>query len=617
MQKKLRFLSTAAACLLTVAPLAAPVMVMADPVAVTPGSVDDLESNDLKVTLSVKNAFALADKENVSNVQTDLSSNIGKITMLATGNAYIVKASAKVTDAASAKAAAVKDLTAGESYIAVITDAGVQNLGNNKEYNVSVGDGENKTIKTNDFGIISSLGLIKSKAFTVPDSSIKGTPYFTKKDSDKVITDATLDLKINNVNDMVKAIQDNIVAQGGDSKNTAYDTDLVQELTSQLQAQNIKVNADGSFKPTNTKVAIKYIVHFANGKTGTLPVTFNVDPQAVDPSSPVISINDTSKVKGQNGVFTYSDLDVNSKVTAQDIAKAFKAKAGKDDDTAVDVTVQSSTLNTAIPGIYNVVLSAKNKAGKISTANVSVTVKAANAGNSGNSGNSGNTTNEAKNMTVQYEDGESIPVYKVVNNKAVKSGLELKNGSIVATFGEQTIDGVSYTKIVNDSGSMLVETKYLDGSYQKQKRTVRKVMHAAWIYNRDGKRKNKTVIHAYSKVSTIGQVVKIGNIKFYRVGQNEYLKAGNLDGTKRTLTKKAYIYNGNGKVVTTKKGAKLAVKKGKVLTTYGAHFVINKHNYYRVAKGQYIRTSNFSKKAAATKTLKGATAAKSVLAGKG
>lgn len=595
MQKKFKFISTAAAALMSLAPIAAPLTVYADPVTVTPGSNDDLESNDLKVTLNVKNAFALANGQNVSNVQIDLSSNIGKVAMLSSANTYIVKSSATITDAASAKAAAVKDLKAGESYIAVMTDAGIQNLANTKEYNVTIGDGQSKKVSSNEFGIISSLGMIKSKAFTVPDSSISGTPYFTKHKADKVITDATLDLDINNVNNMVKAIQDNIDAHGGDSKNTAYDTDFVQDLTSQLQAQNIKVNADGSFTPKDNKLQINYIVHFANGKTGTLPVTFNINKDAVDPASPVISINDSGKVKGQNGSYTYNDLEINSNTTAQDIAKAFKAKASKDDDTAVDVTVQSSTLNTAVPGIYTVVLTAKNKAGKISTATVSVTVKTKDSSTSG--------TANATNMTVQYEDGESIPVYKIKDNKAVKSGLELKNGSIVATFGTQTIDGVSYTKIVNDSGSMLVQTKYLDGSYQKQKRTERKIMHAAWIYTEDGKRKNNTVIHAYSKVSTIGEPVKIGKTTFYKVGQNEYIKTGNIDGTKRSLDKKAYIYNGQGKIIKTKKGANFAIKQGKVLTTYGAHFTINKHNFYRVGKGQYVKTSDFGK-TVASKSIK-------------
>lgn len=620
MQKKLKIISATAAALLTVAPLAAPLAVHADSVAVTPGTNDDVESNDLKVKLTVKNAFALSDGQNVTNVQTDLSSNVGKVELLSTANVYIVKASDTVTDANSAKAAAVKDLKAGGKYVAVVTDAGIKNLQANKEYNLSIDGDTAKTVKANDFGIINSLGLIKSKAFTVPDSSIAGTPFFTKKDSDTVITNAVLDLDYNNVNNMVKTIKNNIAAHGGDSKNTAYDSDVAADITSQLQAQNLKINTDGSFKPTTDKLTVNYIVHFANSKTGTLPVTFNINKNAVDPSSPVISVNDTNKASGKDGAFTYSDLEFNSNVTANDIAKAFKAKASKNDDTAVDVTVQSSNLNTAVPGIYTIVLQAKNKSGKIGTATVSVTVKAkSTSDNSNSSNNSGgndnaNSTNTAKNMTVQYEDGESVPVYKVKDKKAVKSGLLLKNGSIVATFGQETIDGVSYTKIVNDSGSMLVPTKYLDGSYQKQKRTVRKVMHAAWIYTASGKRKNKTVIHAYSRVTTIGKTTTIGKIKFYKVGENEYLKAGNIDGTKRQLISKAYIYNSNGSIIKTKKGARYAIKKGKVVTTYGSHFKIGKSNYYRVGKGQYVKMGNFGK-AVKEKQVKNAVATKAVTAG--
>lgn len=607
MQKKFRMMSAAATALLAVAPVAAPVIVSANTVAVTPGTVDDLESHDLKVNLTVKNAYALADGQNVSNVQTDLSSNIGQAELLSNANVYIVKASDKVTDAASAKAAAVKDLKAGGEYVAVVTDAGLKNLEANKEYNLSIGGDTAKTVKANDFGIINSLGMIKSKSFAVPDSSISGTPYFTKSKSDSVITNAVLDLDYNNVNNMVKAIKDNIDAHGGDSKNTAYDSDLVTDFTSQLQAQGLTINPDGSFKPNTTKLSVNYIVHFANGKAGTLPVTFNINKDAVDPASPIISVSDSNKASGKDGSFTYTDLDLNSNTTANDIAKAFKAQASKTDNTAVDVTVQSSNLNTKVAGIYSVVLQAKNKNGKIGYANVSVTVK------SNNSSNVSVAT--AKNMTVQYEDGESVPVYKIKDNKAVKSGLELKNGSIVATFGEQTIDGVSYTKIVNDSGSMLVPTKYLDGSYQRQKQTDRKVMHAAYIYNEDGKRKNKTVIHAYSTVATKGDPVTIGKTKFYKVGQNEYIKVGNIDGTRRELAKKAYVYNGKGQVIKTRKGAKYAIKRGKVITTYGAHFKIGKSNFYRVGKGQYVKTANFGQ-TVATKDIKNAVDTKSISTGK-
>lgn len=606
MQKKYRFISAAVASLMAVAPLAtAPIVALADPIAVTPGSNDNLETTDLKIKLAVKNAYALTNGQSVSDIQTDLSSNIGKVTMLSSGNAYVVKASSTITDAASAKAAAVKDVKAGESYVVVITDAGIQGLGRSKEYNVTIGDTQSRKVSSDDFGTISSLGMIKSSTFTVPDSSINGSPYFTSHNSNTVITSSTLNLDINNVNNMVNTIKNNIDAHGGDARNTAYETDLVQDFTSQLQAQNIKVNVDGSFTPKENRLSVNYIVHFANGKTAILPITFNVDKNAVDPTSPIISINDSSKVKGQNGSYTYTDLSVNSNTTAQDIAKTFTARVSKDDATVIPVTVQSSTLNTAIPGVYTVVLTAKNNAGKISTAVVSVTVRT----------NSGSTSTAATNMTVQYEAGESVPVYKLENNKLVKSGLEIKNGSVITTFGTQIIDNVSYTKVINDSGTMFVQTKYLDGSYQKQTRTNRKVMHASWIYDETGKRKNEAVIRAYSKITTIGEPVKIDQAIFYKVGQDQYIKAGNIDGTRRLLKKKAYIYNSKGRAIKTSKGNKFTIKKGDIITTYGAHFTINGYKFYRVGKGQYIRTANFGK-SVAVKDLVGQINSKSIANGK-
>ncbi len=208
-------------------------------------------------------------------------------------------------------------------------------------------------------------------------------------------------------------------------------------------------------------------------------------------------------------------------------------------------------------------------------------------------------------MTVQYEADGQISVYKKVDGHMVKSGLRVKNGAVLATFGQETVDGVSYTMIVNNRGSMYVQTRFLDGSYKPATRTTKAVMHAAYIYNKQGKRANKSVIHAYSKLTVIGNVQTINNENFYKVGDDQYVKAGNLDGTKRPLDHNAYVYNSKGHAIKVKvrkatkhrraRYTKAIIKKGKTLTTFGSHFKINGKEFYRVGEDQYIKVANFGK----------------------
>lgn len=614
MRKRTRMISVCAAALLALAPVAAPsATALADTTSatvpsdgtdgasneihVTPGSVDDITNQDVGVNVKVTNAASLTDGSSAADATVDISSSQGTAKLLQDSKVYIVKATDNITDAASAQKDAVKALKTGVAYKAVATNVGVSGLTDSTDYNVTLGTGTSKKITSSSFGNLDNLGVVVGSTFALPDDQIPGTPYFTDGDSSKVINSDAIDLDNTTVSAIKDALTSQVKAHGGDTKNIAYeDYNLDSEIKAQLEAQGIKVEDNGSFTPNNKTFTFNYSVSFANGKSINLPITFTDKNFNDSSSNPVFEIADDSLVSGKDGQYTWTnDVEQDSDLTADQVAKAFKAKANDKSDTPVDVTVDkdATTLNTQIPGTYNVVLTAKNEAGKTAVATVVVNVVAK------------KTADTEKDMTVQYEANGQIAVYKKVNGQMVKSGLRVKNGSILATFGQETVNGVSYTMIVNNRGSMYVQTRFLDGSYKPAARTTKVVMHAAYIYNNQGKRANEDVIHAYSKLTVIGNVRTINNDNFYKVGNDQYVKAGNLDGTKRPLDYNAYVYNSNGHAISVKvrnatkhrraRYAKAIIKKGKTLTTFGSRFKINGKEFYRVGEDQYIKVANFGK----------------------
>ena len=119
-------------------------------------------------------------------------------------------------------------------------------------------------------------------------------------------------------------------------------------------------------------------------------------------------------------------------------------------------------------------------------------------------------------------------------------------------------------------------------------------MHAAYLYDNQGVRIQKPFIKAYIAVVVDKTPVVINGIKYYKVaGKDEYIKAGNIDGTLRVITHNSYIYNNKGKA-TRSKGIKRLVKKTRIVRTYGAPINIKGHMMYRIGKNRYIKARNFA-----------------------
>ena len=123
------------------------------------------------------------------------------------------------------------------------------------------------------------------------------------------------------------------------------------------------------------------------------------------------------------------------------------------------------------------------------------------------------------------------------------------------------------------------------------KKVNKTLMHNSYVYNSKGKRVKKTKA---LKVGNGGKVIAtygtktINGKKYYRIGENQYIASGNIDGTMRILKHNAFIYNDYGNRDNLK-----VMKKGQSVATFGGAITIYAQKYYRIGIHQYIKKGNF------------------------
>lgn len=122
----------------------------------------------------------------------------------------------------------------------------------------------------------------------------------------------------------------------------------------------------------------------------------------------------------------------------------------------------------------------------------------------------------------------------------------------------------------------------------------KQVMRNSYTYNSAGQKQSTKTIKAGSSLTVYGNAVTIGKSKYYKYGDNQYVKAGNIDGTTKTLTHNAYVYTIKG----TRDWTSAKLIKGASQTTYGSQVTIKGKKYYMIgfnAKGEakYVKAGNF------------------------
>ena len=280
------------------------------------------------------------------------------------------------------------------------------------------------------------------------------------------------------------------------------------------------------------------------------------------------SYNDNETVNVGNASFARVPLNGNVDVDA--IERAFGTPNSS-------VSVNLSYIETRIAGTYPVPVTVTNNSNNSSTTvTINVTV-----------GDSNNV------QSIKGDTDSNAGVYRINGKEAEETGITLPVGTPVSTYGTIDVDGTSYTRLNSANSYLAVKTGWFTGAYKGDDdatKTTVFTMHKALMYDKNGNKTGKA-FRQFRNIDVYADKVTIGNTQYYRVYNTlYYVKAANIDGTKRMLKKNSYIYQ-TGSKRTNKK----VLKKGSTVTTYGSSFKFaNGKRYYRVGKGkQYVPVANF------------------------
>ena len=280
------------------------------------------------------------------------------------------------------------------------------------------------------------------------------------------------------------------------------------------------------------------------------------------------SYNDNETVNVGNASFARVPLNGNVDVDA--IERAFGTPNSS-------VSVNLSYIETRIAGTYPVPVTVTNNSNNSSTTvTINVTV-----------GDSNNV------QSIQGDTDSNAGVYRINGKEAEETGITLPVGTPVSTYGTIDVDGTSYTRLNGANSDLVVKTGWFTGAYKGDDdatKTTVYTMHKALMYDKNGNKTGKA-FRQFRNIDVYADKVTIGNTQYYRVYNTlYYVKAANIDGTKRMLKKNSYIYKTGSQ-----RANKKVLKKGSTVTTYGSSFKFaNGKRYYRVGKGkQYVPVASF------------------------
>lgn len=395
-----------------------------------------------------------------------------------------------------------------------------------------------------------------------------------------------------------------------------------ESVTKQLKAAGIQPAVDGSVVlPTSGFTYVWTATNPKNKRTATLNIFFKATDSTYT-AYPLIKFGELNVMQGFND-FNQKPValvNLNDKNWRADVLKQFSAVESTVNPTKIelqdaDLTVTNMDINHT--GIYPATLKVTNKDGRSTYLTFNIGVQ-------------GNEKDETTTKIAVNKDdraARSIKVYSIDNKKAtpIKGETLPINSSVTVYNDHQTVDGVRYARLVvpgteREKTNQWVRTDQLSDMPQKaeEQGTIKELMHAAYLYNSQGKRVGKTVLRSYSFLSVIYRRVKIGNKLFYKIANSEnYVKAYNIDPMYRKVTSNAYLYNYSGHIKTRKHVKKVKGKKRtvrvrlyysakaaqNVVKTYGGTITrkvtIGKkrveRKLYRIGKDQYLLASKLEK----------------------
>ena len=594
MKKNLRIVSAAAAALLAVAPVAAGTVSTVSADVSTRSADPSLATVGAGITVS--HADSIVGGENVSRLSfslhlTDLNANVPTAKISSTGDFKVYNAAdvdfndGKATVHQGANP--VTTLNGNTTYVAVNELAQITGLTPKQTYNLNVNKGTRQITAGSDGA---SQTFVLAEEFTTSRQAMMGAPYVYLISNNTRAASGSVGLVkgFYSVDAVVRSIATKYAVGVTSTSNnvnngiiTGKFTQLAQDVRDGL-SKAITINPDGSFAKPSAPITFPVKIEAGNN-ADTFNVTVYPDAIDVDFSFPRIRFageaagvehagnGDVVNVNGEG--FNYVDL--NGTVNVPLITSRFSATTSQANSTALPVKVDTSKVNTKVAGVYPVTVSATNAEGKTSSVIFYLTVG-----------------DPSATYTTVQADIDNVPVYDISGNVVTDTKTTVKNGDKIATYGTVTVNGKSYTRINSANSTKFVETKYVDGSTKPVPATPKTIMHNSYIYDKDHKRVGTNKLAAYSTVNVYGTTTKLADGSLvYKIGDNQYVMADNIDGTARVLSHNAYVYK------TSKKRAdRRVLKKGATVVTYGSPYTFkNGKAYYRIGgpAKQYVKVANF------------------------
>lgn len=382
-----------------------------------------------------------------------------------------------------------------------------------------------------------------------------------------------------------------------------------QFIALQLRNQGVKVSGyTGSSTITDVgkrgiiiNLEVQSNVTQADGKvqTATSSVKVPFNPSATDEKdAPVINLSYT---QGNKSVTTpvYGQIfqvKANSKFNPTDFVGTngsnFKFSAGN-----AKLTVVSNTVDTSKAGSTGEVTLKATNGNKSTEISYTVLVKPEGARTLDLSWQSTNWT---------YIYGVSSQNSSEINPVVLDTPDRINEKDTIFVGNDTTIiDGVSYSRISQESQAQADEGSYQHTAWIKtydllqtngtNSSNTRTLMHAARAYDSKG-RATKVTYSTFKQLDLSSTVTIIGKARYYQVnGTDQFIKAANVDGTKRMLKHNAYVY-----ATSTRRADYTLLKKGTSITTYGGSYKFkNGKRYYRVegataTNKRYVKVSNFN-----------------------
>ncbi|MBH9985998.1 SLAP domain-containing protein [Lactobacillus sp. M0403] len=594
MKKNLRIASAAAAALLAVAPVAASTVstVLADTNVTVVGGTTNDGTKAASFKLNVTNALSLANGDPASKLTVTLANpTLPAGASISTSSAKVytptqltgIAANGTPSFATGEEAKNVGNLAINTDYVAFVY---VTITGLKAETEYSFNDGAFK-MTSDKSGVISNVPVISS-SFRLADSTLTGAPYVKDITTGKAVQSGSVDLDSTkySVEAVAQAIVNKfgvgVTTQAGTTPATGHWTNVKADVRAALKTAGITTKSDAkeSFDKPAASFPVTLNYYATNGKTGTIVITVNPSSDEGDATYPEITFAGV-KYKGTKTIDSLPDtakfnyVPVDGVVDKDAIVAAFATTVSATDLTKLTPSVDVSAVNTKVAGKYPVVVSATNADGKTTKVTFMLTVGA----------------KGASYKTVQ-SDGD-VPVYEIVGNNVTDTKTVVKKGDQIAVFGESIkIGDKTYARINSADSNKYIESKYVDGTFKPADKVAKKVMHNAFIYDKDHKRVGTKTLAAYSNVDVYGAATKLADGSLvYQIGDNQYVMADNIDGTVRTLTHNAYVYK-----TSTKRADRRVLRKGAKVTTYGAPYTFkNGKAYYRIGgpAKQYVKVANF------------------------